>query len=332
VQHTITEALDRFQLIEGKGDGETTACVMSAISWVAGEAFTDAPTCAHPILTRLAIAANDAAGTTTEQRAEILRAGETGLLDTWWVPGQVIAIAQAQPKPADGETLPDETPVARCLRVLANITAWKVEKARPDLRSANLGSANLGYADLGSANLGSANLRSADLGSANLGSANLRSANLGSANLGYANLRSADLRSANLRSANLRYANLGYANLRSANLRSADLGSADLRSADLRSANLRSADLRSANLRSANLRSADLGSANLRSANLRSADLGYADLRSANLRSANLRSALNFGESLNWQTARGNSYTVLPKGWHIDEATGLVVADVEAGS
>jgi hypothetical protein len=271
VQHTITEALDRFQLIEGKGDGETTACVMSAISWVAGEAFTDAPTCAHPILTRLAIAANDAAGTTTEQRAEILRAGETGLLDTWWVPGQVIAIAQAQPKPADGETLPDETPVARCLRVLANITAWKVDKARPNLRSANLE-----YANLGSANLGSANLRSADLGYANLGSAN-QYANLGSANLGSANLRSADL---------------GYANLGSANL----------------------------------------GSADLRYANLGYADLRYADLGYANLRYADLGSALNFGESLNWQTARGNSYTVLPKGWHIDEATGLVVADVEAGS
>jgi uncharacterized protein YjbI with pentapeptide repeats len=292
VQHTITEALDRFQLIEGKGDGETTACVMSAISWVAGEAFTDAPTCAHPILTRLAIAANDAAGTTTEQRAEILRAGETGLLDTWWVPGQVIAIAQAQPKPADGETLPDETPVARCLRVLANITAWKVDKARPNLRSANLE-----YANLGSANLGSANLRSADLGYANLGSANLGSANLGSANLG----------SANLEYANLEYANLGSANLGSANLRSADLGYA-------------------------NLGSANLGSADLRYANLGYADLRYADLGYANLRYADLGSALNFGESLNWQTARGNSYTVLPKGWHIDEATGLVVADVEAGS
>jgi len=255
--HTIEEALAKFDLIEGKGDGKTTACVMSAISWVAGEAFTDAPTCAHRLLRSMTISANDADGTTAEDRAAILKAGEHGLLDTWWVPDEVVAAAMSAGKVTEGAEPPEDerSPVQKVLDVLGAVAWWKQDKQRPDLR----------YADLGSANLGSANLRYADLDFADLG-----------------------------------FADLGFANLGFANLRSANLGSANLDSADLRSANL--------------------GSANLRSANLRFADLGFADLRSAR----------DFGEALNVTTAHGNQYTVLPAGWKIDEATGLVVKDGEA--
>ena len=60
---------------------------------------------------------------------------------------------------------------------------------------------------------------------------NLSSANLSSADLRYANLSYANLRSADLSSADLRYANLSSASLRSADLRSANLSSADLKDA-----------------------------------------------------------------------------------------------------
>jgi len=221
--HTIDEALAKFDLIAGKGDGRKTACVMSAISWVAGEAFTDTPSCAHRLLRALTINANDADDTTPEDRAAILRAGEHGLLDTWWVPDEVIAAAMSAGKVTEGEEPPEDqrSPVQRVLDVLGAVAWWKEDKQRADLRYADLGYADLGSADLGSADLGSANLRYADLRYANLRSANLRSADLRSADLGSADLRSADLRSANLGYANLGYADLRYANLRSANLRSA---------------------------------------------------------------------------------------------------------------
>ena len=93
--HTIDEALAKFDLVNGVGNGQDTACVMSAISWVAGEAFGDAPSCAHPALRCIAIGANDHPDTTPEQRAEILKAGEFGLIDTWWVPTEVIVAAMS---------------------------------------------------------------------------------------------------------------------------------------------------------------------------------------------------------------------------------------------
>ena len=212
--HTIDEAIERFDLISGPGSvAEGKACVMTAISWVAGEAWSDSPSCAHPILRRLAIAANDADGTTPEQRAEILRAGETGLIDTWWIPVEVIALAMSRPKPADGEELPAETMVEKCLRTLGAVTWWKADKQRANLRDADLRDADLRGANLGDANLGDAYLRGAYLGGAYLGGANLRGADLRGANLGGANLGGADLWGANLRGANLRDANLGGANL-----------------------------------------------------------------------------------------------------------------------
>ncbi len=237
--HTIDEALNRFTLISEQGDGETTACVMTALSWVAGEAWTDHPKCSHPILASLAIRANDYETTTPAQRADIVRAGATGIIDTWWLPGEVVAWCISAGMKAEG-------PVERCIATLAAVTAWKNDKDRPDLRGANLR-----YADLGGANLRGANLGGANLGGADLGYADLRGANLGGANLGYADLRGA---------------NLGGADLGGADLGGADLRGANLGGADLRGANLRCADLGGANLRGANLGGADLGGADLRGA------------------------------------------------------------------
>ena len=102
------------------------------------------------------------------------------------------------------------------------------EKAKVDLRDANLGGANLR-----GANLGGANLRGADLWGANLRDANLWGANLGGANLRGAYLWGANLGGANLRDANLRGANLGGANLRGAYLWGAYLWGANLGGANL---------------------------------------------------------------------------------------------------
>ena len=150
--HTIDEALDRFTLVGGTAGSpdEGTACVMTALSWVAGESWTDHPNCAHPILTNLAIRANDHDDTTPEQRADIVRAGETGLIDTRWLPGEVVAWCIAEGVKVDG-------PVPRCLETLAAVTAWKANKVRPNLRGAYLGGAYLR-----DANLVGAYLRGAD--------------------------------------------------------------------------------------------------------------------------------------------------------------------------
>lgn len=109
---------------------------------------------------------------------------------------------------------------------------------RPDLRGANLSSANLGWADLRGVNLISANLSWA-----NLSRADLRAANLRGANLSWVNLSRADLNCTNLCKTNLRGANLGGTNF----------GGADLREADLTGANLWCAQLSGTNLENANL-------------------------------------------------------------------------------
>ena len=170
--HTVDEALERFQLIGGiTGDPDrNTACVMTALSWVAGESWSDHPRCAHPVLANLAIRTNDHDGTTEGERAQILRSGATGLIDTWWLPGEVVAWCISEGMKAA------ELPVEQCLATLAAVTAWKATKERPNLGGANLSRANLGGANLGGANLAGANLTGAYLADANLADANLADA------------------------------------------------------------------------------------------------------------------------------------------------------------
>ena len=91
---TIDEALSRFTLVTGAGsESANTACVMTLLSWVQGLAWGDRLPCAHHILNTWAIQANDADGTTADQRADIVRAGATGILDKWWVPTEVVLSA-----------------------------------------------------------------------------------------------------------------------------------------------------------------------------------------------------------------------------------------------
>jgi hypothetical protein len=163
--HTVDEALERFTLISGAGDGERTACAMTAIAWIAGDGWSDHPECAHRLLADLVIRANDAAGTTPEQRAEIVRAGEHGLIDTWWMPDTVVLGCLAQSR--------DDDPVTEVLGTLALVGWWKADKCR-----ANLSRADLSRADLSGADLSGANLSRADLSGANLSGANLSRANL----------------------------------------------------------------------------------------------------------------------------------------------------------
>src|SRR5208282_2112031 len=154
IVHTIDEALSQFELIAGVGDAEKTACAMTLLAWMAGREWTDHPECAHRLIANIVIKANDTNDTTPEMRAELVKLGQEGVLDTWWIPGSVIAKAQAGPK---------VDVYKRAERLLKNIAAWKVDKKQPDLSGANLYGANLRGADLSKSNLYGADLRGAKL-------------------------------------------------------------------------------------------------------------------------------------------------------------------------
>ena len=199
-ERTVDEALARFELIgqsAGRED-EGKACAMTALSWIAGEAWSDHPACAHRLLADLTIRANDADATTPEQRAEIVRAGESGIIDTWWVPTEVVVWAVSE-----GNKTGDD-PVARALAAIEAVAAWKAgPKGRPDLTGADLTGANLARAYLAGADLADAYLADAYLVDANLAGAYLAGANLAGANLTGANLADANLTDADLAGAYL---------------------------------------------------------------------------------------------------------------------------------
>jgi uncharacterized protein YjbI with pentapeptide repeats len=210
--------LAEFKLIAGEGALEDhEACAMSLLAWLDEcDEWTDHPQCAHPVITDQVIRANDAKTTTTEQRAELVRLGTTGVLDTWWVPVEVIAWTLA------GERGEEVSQYDRTVRSLQRITAWKEDRQRPDLSGAdlsgaNLSGANLSRADLSRADLSRAYLSGADLSRAYLSGANLSGANLSGANLSGAYLSGADLSRAYLSGADLSGANLSGANLSGAN-------------------------------------------------------------------------------------------------------------------
>ncbi len=183
--HPLDEALSKFELISGAGDGRRTACAMTLLAWMAGRDWTDHPECAHQIIANNVIQANDDSDTSPEMRAELVKLGQTGVLDTWWIPGEVVVWAMSGPKVDSFK---------RAKRLLKNISAWKDSpKERPNLYGANLRGANLCGANLYGANLCGANLRGANLCGANLYGANLREANLCEANLCEANANASTL-------------------------------------------------------------------------------------------------------------------------------------------
>ena len=120
----MEEALERCALVKGAGNRKDQACVMTALSWVAGQAWNDHLPCAHPLLNTWAIQGNDATGTTPEGRADILRAGATGILNTWWVPTEVVLSAWSQAPQDTGA-------VARMVSVCAAVSEWKEAEAKP---------------------------------------------------------------------------------------------------------------------------------------------------------------------------------------------------------
>jgi uncharacterized protein YjbI with pentapeptide repeats len=170
------------------------------------------------------------------------------------------------------------------------------EFIQADLRLANLSEANLSQSVLNEARLLIANLSLADLSGASLNKANLHRANLQQANLIKACLTSAQLNYTNLSQANLSQANLmaascQQADFRNANLSGANLEYADLAQVDLSGANLSGAYLKGANLIGANLQQANLNGADLRETNLSQTNLYQANLSSINLYRANLTRA-----------------------------------------
>ena len=167
---TIEEGLAKFTLVHGIGsEAKGEACAMTLLAWVAGEGWTDAPECAHRLLSRLAIAGNVATGATAEDRARIVRAGADGILDTWWVPTEVVVWAMAQVK--------DASDVDRAVLVSEKVAEWKAgPKVRPNLTRANLTDANLTDANLSGASLSGADLSGAYLSGANLTGADLSGA------------------------------------------------------------------------------------------------------------------------------------------------------------
>ena len=175
--HPIEEALSRFTLIGGVGDGKQTACAMSLLNWIWGDSnkWTDSPECVHPLIRVVVITANDASDTTPEMRAELVRLGERGALDTWWVPDVVVTASLAAPIGADPPGDYD-----RAVGCLVRIAAWKDAPVheRPNLADATLAGADLTRATLAGADLTRATLAGATLVGANLARANLTDAYL----------------------------------------------------------------------------------------------------------------------------------------------------------
>ncbi len=168
-RHTVEEALTKFELVSGAGDGKQTACAMSMLNWICyntEKGWSDAPECAHGLIRQVVIRANDATGVTPEMRSELVKAGEHGILDTWWIPTEVVVQAMS----AERGTAPTE--YDRALAMVQRIAAWKLDKAKPNLAGADLTGANLAGAYLAGANLTRANLAGADLTDANLTRAN----------------------------------------------------------------------------------------------------------------------------------------------------------------
>jgi len=89
------------------------------------------------------------------------------------------------------------------------------------------------------------------------------------------------------------------------------------------------ANLVGASLVGASLVGASLVGANLVGANLVGANLDGANLVGANLVGANLDGARYLEHAYGLTSAYGSRHTRLPKGWHVDQSTGLICRDAE---
>ena len=156
--HPIEKALAEFELIGAVGsEAKKKACAMTLLAWVCGEEWSDHPPCASRLIANSVIRANDHPSTTPQMRRELVRAGEKGVLDTWWVPDEVVAFSLALREVESSDVY------ERTLRLLARVVEWKVSKQRPVLSGAVLSGADLRGAVLRGAVLSGADLRGADL-------------------------------------------------------------------------------------------------------------------------------------------------------------------------
>lgn len=178
--------LGEFTLIEGAGSKvRRTACAMSLLCMVDdpyGE-FTDKPDCAHPVLNSIVISANDS-GISEELKATLVRAGVTGVLDTWWIPSIVIAKVQAEMNTINPDVLNNR--YNRAIVALDFISKWKENREKiVSLRYDDLNGANLQGLDLRGVDLMGADLRFARLRYTMLHDANLRNAKMDCVSLKY---------------------------------------------------------------------------------------------------------------------------------------------------
>jgi hypothetical protein len=226
----VEEALERFELVAGlEGDPDIgTACPVSALSWVAGEEWSDHPDCAHPLICDVVIEASDDPSTTQEDLEALVWAGVSGLLDTADVPTEVVLAAVSGSRIMHGLAWRRRTPVSHALCVLEGISAWK-----QGVRGDNLPLVLLDTRWVG-----------ASLNGLDLSGADLRYSNFDYADIAYTNLSGADMRHCMLRDAvlldsDLSSADLSFADLRHASLFQARLSGTRFVGADLTRANLR---------------------------------------------------------------------------------------------
>jgi uncharacterized protein YjbI with pentapeptide repeats/energy-coupling factor transporter ATP-binding protein EcfA2 len=150
----------------------------------------------------------------------------------------------------------------------------------------NLELSDIRSADLGEAELCGANLEQADARSACFRRADLRGASLASIRAVRADLSGADLRWTKAKQAIFEHAKLTAAVLIDAELPKADLRNADINQADFSGANLEDACLTGLDLRIARFEQARFGGADLRFCNFEEMRLTAPDFHDANLQSA----------------------------------------------
>ncbi len=138
-QRKIDAGLKRFKLIDGQGNGKNTACAMSLLGWLAGhKKWNDEPICAHSDIGSLVIAGNDytddlnfdnITGELTEasekkaetRRAKLVELGYEGVLDTWWIPQEIIEWAT---------DVNEDNDYKKAVKVLKRVIKWKKTRHR----------------------------------------------------------------------------------------------------------------------------------------------------------------------------------------------------------
>lgn len=148
-QHSIDEALNKFDLVDGVGNGKNTACAVSMLGWIAGhKQWNDEPVCANSDIAKTVIDGNDwkdpklprfktknpydknymrytkqSEDKIKERRANLVKLGFDGLLDTWWIPDDIIQWLMET-------TYEESNPYASAVNLLKATAKWKKTRHR----------------------------------------------------------------------------------------------------------------------------------------------------------------------------------------------------------